>query len=183
MPSRYELIAQWANQQNWRRGAELGLFDGRTYLYLLEHCPKLTLIGVDVWDCVPGFEEGATKSGERCFCAYCSETRSSRKREATPAMRKRVIRQSAPYGQRSLIYMQPTTDVANLVNEPLDFVFVDADHSTEGVSADIAAWRGKIRAGGRMIGHDYNMASVRAAVGRAFGDVNLADDHVWWAQC
>lgn len=37
----------------------------------------------------------------------------------------------------------------------LDFVFIDADHSYEGVSRDIQAWHPKVKAGGLLCGHDY----------------------------
>ena len=40
-------------------------------------------------------------------------------------------------------------------NAELDFVFLDADHSYEGVTADIDAWLPKIRPGGILAGHDY----------------------------
>ncbi|HEY0838523.1 MAG TPA: class I SAM-dependent methyltransferase [Azospirillum sp.] len=35
-----------------------------------------------------------------------------------------------------------------------DLVFIDADHSYGSVQADIAAWRGKVKAGGILCGHD-----------------------------
>lgn len=186
MPARFETIAAWVNASSWTQGAELGVFDGRTYLYLLEHCPQLTLIGVDVWNQVQGFTEGQTKSGERCFCKYCSDTRHARRSETVAAMRKRVIRESARYGRRAQLYIQLTTEVAKLVNDKtMDFVFVDGDHSREGVSADIAAWLPKVKSGGRLIGHDFNMASVRAGVHEHFApsDLVMADDHLWTVPC
>lgn len=37
----------------------------------------------------------------------------------------------------------------------LDFVYIDADHTYEGVKADIESWYPKIRSGGIISGHDY----------------------------
>jgi predicted O-methyltransferase YrrM len=37
----------------------------------------------------------------------------------------------------------------------VDFAFIDAGHSYEAVSADVAAWWPKIAAGGMLAGHDY----------------------------
>lgn len=43
-------------------------------------------------------------------------------------------------------------------------VFIDADHTTEGVLRDIAAWKPKVIAGGAFAGHDIDSPAVRAAV-------------------
>jgi len=37
----------------------------------------------------------------------------------------------------------------------LDFVYIDADHSLEGIFHDIYAWTPKVRVGGIVAGHDY----------------------------
>ena len=42
-------IADLAKEHKWTLGAELGIWRGRTFLHVLKHCPKLTLIGVDLW--------------------------------------------------------------------------------------------------------------------------------------
>lgn len=187
MPARYQLLASWINRYGWKRGAELGVFAGVTHFHLLNNCPTLDLlIGVDVWD-IPGFKEGRTKSGERCACPYCDETRASRRAETVTQMRERVASQSAAYAGRSRIEFCTTTAAARHVEDgSLDFVFIDGDHSTEGVSADIRAWRPKIKTGGRLIGHDWNMASVRNGVAFTLGAsavIMTADDHVWVFRC
>ena len=48
---------------------------------------------------------------------------------------------------------------ANLVaDDSLDFVFIDADHSYESVLDDIILWYPKVKSGGIIAGHDYNLA-------------------------
>ena len=49
----------------------------------------------------------------------------------------------------------------------LDLLFIDADHSYEGVKADIANWGGLVKKGGDMLLHDY----VYMSAGFAGGDV------------
>jgi hypothetical protein len=52
----------------------------------------------------------------------------------------------------------------------LDFVFIDGDHSYEGVRQDITNWLPKVRRGGTLAGHDYgNSESVRRAVDELLG--------------
>jgi hypothetical protein len=46
----------------------------------------------------------------------------------------------------------------------LDFVFIDADHSYEGVRRDLAAWWPKVKPTGVLAGHDYDEKGVRKAV-------------------
>jgi hypothetical protein len=145
------------------------------------------LVGVDVWN-LPSFREGPTKSGERCFCPYCAETRASRRAASVEQMRDRVMREALaePYRGRSNILFMTTADASRHVDDgSLDFVFIDADHSTEGVRADINAWRPKIRAGGVLFGHDYNMKSVRDAVQSVYKgwQISLGDDHLWRVNC
>jgi predicted O-methyltransferase YrrM len=43
-------------------------------------------------------------------------------------------------------------------------VFIDADHTTEGVLRDIAAWKPKVIKGGALAGHDIDSDAVRSAV-------------------
>lgn len=53
--------------------------------------------------------------------------------------------------------------------DSVDFVYLDGDHSYEGVTSDIRAWKPKLKSGGWMGGHDYDLDSVESAVHDAFG--------------
>jgi len=46
----------------------------------------------------------------------------------------------------------------------LDFVYLDGDHQTDAVVADIDAWKPKVRKGGILAGHDINMEKVHNAL-------------------
>lgn len=48
-----------------------------------------------------------------------------------------------------------TSDVANSIDKKYDIVFVDADHSYDGVKQDINNYIDKIKTNGTMIFHDY----------------------------
>jgi predicted O-methyltransferase YrrM len=39
--------------------------------------------------------------------------------------------------------------------DQLDLIFVDGDHSIEGITGDILAWKGHVKPGGLMLFHDY----------------------------
>jgi predicted O-methyltransferase YrrM len=48
-----------------------------------------------------------------------------------------------------------TGDAAHFWSEPIDFLYVDADHSLEGVRADLVGWYPHVRSGGLIVGDDY----------------------------
>jgi predicted O-methyltransferase YrrM len=51
-----------------------------------------------------------------------------------------------------------TADAAKVWPEPIDFLYIDADHSEAGVAADLAAWAPHVRSGGIIAGDDYGNA-------------------------
>lgn len=68
----------------------------------------------------------------------------------------------------------------------LDFVFIDGDHSYDGVLSDIKHWEPKVKVGGIISGHDYNSwESVTKAVDEYYkNDVipfeGKTDCHCWY---
>jgi predicted O-methyltransferase YrrM len=65
----------------------------------------------------------------------------------------------------------------------LDLVFLDGDHSYEGVRRDILAWLPLVRPGGILSGHDLNWPGVRRAVEEllpAYRDA--AGGFCWWTE-
>jgi hypothetical protein len=64
-----------------------------------------------------------------------------------------------------------------------DAVFIDGDHSYEGVKADIAAWRPKTK--GLLCGHDYgksDLPGVTQAVDEAFGVPERGSGSIWFVR-
>ncbi len=85
-------------------------------------------------------------------------------------------------------FYQMTTDAASakVLDQSLDFIFIDADHSAEAVSKDITNWKPKVRDGGWLGGHDYNkhFPGVVTAVNRAFGKkVQTWPGSIWGVWC
>jgi predicted O-methyltransferase YrrM len=57
-----------------------------------------------------------------------------------------------------------TAGAARYADRSLDFVFIDADHTTPKVTADVQAWLPKVKSGGVLAGHDWNRFGVNAGV-------------------
>lgn len=49
-----------------------------------------------------------------------------------------------------------TQESAAAWTTPIDFLYIDADHSEGGVCADLAAWTPHVRPGGLIVGDDYD---------------------------
>lgn len=143
-------------------GAEIGVWYGATFFYLLDNCPELHLYGVDIWIDVPGLSHHKDQYQNMIY----------------------VLGKVHEYAGRGRIIGKPSLDaVRQFEDGSLDFVFIDADHSTESVSADIKVWLPKIRQGGFITGHDYDWATVRDAVAVELGKVRVYEpDWVWWVQ-
>jgi len=150
---RYEWLTSLVEGCGWTLGAELGLRKGTTFLYLLKHCTELTLIGVDCW------AEGLG--------------------HAEVDLAERMVREGAkPYGERAVIIKDWTVPAALQIDDAsLDFIFVDADHSYESVTADLLAWMPKVRKGGWIIGHDINWPSVKQAADELVPDYFIGPDN------
>ena len=65
--------------------------------------------------------------------------------------------------------------VNNYEDGSIDFCFIDASHEYEDVKADLLAWLPKVKDGGILAGHDYDVAwqGVIKAVDEVIGKENI----------
>lgn len=157
-------------------GAEVGVAEGKMSAMLLKTMPGLTLYMIDRWS------------------EYSDEERKRDRHSKQPLLRQRdwddKYRKARSvvsiYGERAHLVRESSLEaVAHFDDEVFDFVFLDADHSYEGLKADIQAWLPKVKPGGYLCGHDYhNKANpkpgVDKAVDEAFGDVVKGDANSTW---
>ena len=66
-----------------------------------------------------------------------------------------VKRLSKYNGRNSILHMFSAQAVERFEDCSLDFVYIDAHHTYESCSEDIALWFPKVRVGGVFAGHDY----------------------------
>ncbi len=78
---------------------------------------------------------------------------------------------------------QKSLDALALVpDKSIDFVYIDGNHQHEMALQDIQGWLPKVKAGGIMSGHDYNMQTVNDAVSKVFpGKEAFLFAHPNWA--
>lgn len=164
------VLAELVQEHGWARGAEIGVFRGQTLLHLLRSCPELQMIGVDAWD--PAVSDEVLPSGQRY-----SDFDLRRHHDAL----EQELRETG-FDSRAVLLRMPSLEAAEMTPDvTLNFVFIDADHREAALRADIAAWTPKIRAGGWLLGHDYDprFPDVVKVVDELFPSARHFDDHVW----
>ena len=153
------ILRSFIEQYGWQFGAELGVLRGDTLVDLLEHCHDLHMIGVDAW----------------------SDKHYLGKR--SPEEFHKMVRDAVrPFDNRVELMKMTTVEAASYFDDCIfNFVFIDADHSLEGVTADIIAWSPKVRKDGWIIGHDYQrrFPGVIQAVNEYFPNARKMSDSVW----
>lgn len=75
------------------------------------------------------------------------------------------------FPQLHVVRMDSLTAAKLFPEKYFDFVFIDADHKYESVTADIKAWLPLVSVGGYLTGHDYDAKhpGVKKAVDEIFG--------------
>lgn len=120
--------------------AELGVASNGLSLHMLAWGIFPTVYLVDRWAHVPGVKGDSNEP-----------------REWHEANYQRIREKVRPYGSRAMILRGETTRMAELVpDESLSLLYIDADHTYQGVSADIEAWIPKMLSGGYVVFDDYD---------------------------
>ena len=133
-----EFFATLVAELRPRIAVEIGTWLGGTAQILMEFCGRLYCI--DHWR-----GDGNTYEGD--FPGN----------HMTPWERFRTFVDAV--GDRFLVTVFPcvgdSTLWATVWNRPIDFLYIDGNHSYEGCKADILGWSPHVRSGGTILGHDY----------------------------
>lgn len=156
-------------EEGWTQGVELGVFAGSNLCYLLEHHPRLHMIGVDTWEPQPEKDNQYDLGGRSYLKA------------GLPGLYERLVRRivEKEWQKRCVLLHMTTLEAARALNVKSDFVFIDADHLEGAVRADIKAWYPLVRPGGMLLGHDTHFPGVRAAIDDLCPGWQQYNDKVW----
>jgi hypothetical protein len=155
--------------------AEVGVWQGGTCSRLLASHPELYMHLVDPWQQA---EPGSSYANSGSINAN----------KPHELARMKCLKRIASFAGRFTVHRMESTEAAPLVADAsLDLVFIDADHSYDGVSTDIDAWLAKVKPSGWIGGHDYGakpngreFPGVQRAVDERFDIIEPGGDSTWW---
>jgi predicted O-methyltransferase YrrM len=150
------LLIHLARLRQGRIYVEIGSYLGASACFIVRGMqrPEARLYCVDTW-----MNDAMTDSRQDTYQGFI---------ENTAAYRDRII----PVRTRS-------DKAVDTVAEAVDFLFIDGDHSFEGVSNDIHAWFPRLAPGAVVVFHDYSWAEgVQRAVAELVKPLEATPGHV-----
>lgn len=130
---------------------EVGVYEGMTSEVFRSWFPGARLVGVDPWTHQPTepsrmYKTNSLVDWEHKYKDVC----------------KRFSRDVGTFMLRC-----HSTLAAVYVPDDIDIIFIDGQHSYEGVISDLEAWTGKMNKPSLITGHDYNHTGRHKGVGKA----------------
>lgn len=168
----YHLFPKVLNLYNSKIGVEVGVAFGGHSEAILELTSVCKLLGVDPYQHFEYYKDGMNiPQPEFDFLYEFTCNRLSR------------------FGERYNPIRAKSVKAVNIINIPVDFVYIDADHSFRGCLQDIIVWFPKVKIGGIIGGHDYDSSQhpgVTIAVNDFFGwlgwKINYEGYGCWWVE-
>ena len=151
-------------------GLELGVSKSDSFMTILDNCPNIaTLYGVDNYQ--PFFNE---HTGQ-----YITEF------EVEMIKAESFNKHKFSEHSNKIKFLQVTSEqaAAQIPDESLDFIFIDADHSYDAVVCDLQMWYPKIKTGGLVAGHDYHTQPVSMAVNSFRSVSNISANMSTYLSC
>ena len=131
--------------------AEVGVLLGVLSEYLMRRRADVSVLMIDNWQTAEKQPKAYRATGD----VHANHTDARR----VVDHRKQAENRARHFPGRAKIMAMPSIEAAARVPDgSLDLVFLDADHSYEGVKADLAAWAPKVKPGGWIGGHDFRNA-------------------------
>jgi len=171
----YHLLPAVINRLNLKVGVEVGVALGGHADAILTQCPGVkTLFGVDPYKNRADYNDLMNLPQDVLDAMY----------EDTKAF-------MARHGERFDFHRTDSLTHATFWEHfkarptPLDFVYIDAEHTYDACKADLHAWYPLIRPGGVISGHDYGgFPGVTRAVDEFFAERGLElhtdVEYFWW---
>jgi len=138
---RDHFFPRMCKEMGYKIGAEIGVDKGGFSNHLLSKSDLEMLYCIDPW--IDNFGSGQQPD-------YFDPNGGNRMQECADC-----LQEFTEAGRVELVKGTGLEASAEIPDGYLDYVYIDGDHSLEGVFYDIYAWTPKVRVGGIVSGHDY----------------------------
>lgn len=168
----YPLLSAVINRRQYITGVEVGVAFGGHSEAILKQTNIMKLYSVDRYQHDPSYVDPLNYSSAQFDELY-----------------EFVKARLSNFGDRCQLLRMDSAQAAREIPDGIDFVYIDADHSYQGVFEDLCLWSRKVRNGGIIAGHDYGhvqLPGVKEAVDRYFGrfnwEIHEEGEGVWWVE-
>ena len=77
------------------------------------------------------------------------------KQKAVNRYLQRALKRLSTFGDRATFIRYTSMEAISIINDPLDFVYIDGNHEYSFVKDDVSCWFNKIKSGALCFGHDW----------------------------
>ena len=152
-------------------GLEVGTFCGDSATAILNQIPNCKMLcTIDPWEHRDGAE---FEAGE--LQPYHDKNRALAESRL------------AQFGERIRVMPVHSTEAVRILLEEMpgikfDFVWIDGDHSEQGITTDLELFDGMIKEGGLIGGHDYGQCHplTEIILKKYDKELNSGNDYAWW---
>ncbi len=159
--TRNDMIAYYAGLIDSPKILEIGIFKGDFFNFIVNHCKPALIDGVDLF-------EGVTCSGN-----------ADGNNVEYYDVGKAFIELTDKYSTSCHINLHKSDSsefLKRAADNYYDIVYIDGDHSYEGVKRDLESAFTKVKNGGYIMGHDYEMNMAKAHNVYNFGVQQAVDE-------
>lgn len=152
--NRKEMIVHYSKEFNSPRILEIGIFKGEFFDFIVDNCNPCAIDGVDLFEGIVG--SGDVDGNNFTYCNIADA----------------YVELNNKYIDKSHINLHKTSshDFLDRIDDNYyDIIYIDGDHSYNGVKSDLEDSYKKIRPGGYIMGHDYEMNMERGRTYYEFG--------------
>ena len=128
-------------------------------LYSLAKLIKKNAIAVEIGSYIGASSVFIAKGLSKNSKLYCIDTwQNDAMTEGNWDSYNEFLKNTYPVKDKITIIRNKSIDASKTLNDEIDYIFIDGDHSYEGVKNDIDNWFPKLRSGGVIIMHDIGWA-------------------------
>jgi hypothetical protein len=139
--------------KNWGLGVEIGVWQG-WYTSKMLCYTSMNIVGIDPWEATESYEDVSYTTEN--FNPFEEGPDGLLWQEARYVSTMNRLAKIAPRDRWSIMRSYSSRAAFFFVDETVDFVYIDGEHTYEAVKEDMKVWWSKVKTGGIMAGHDYN---------------------------